>query len=158
MDIFFKTVTWCGSLIILLPVAAVLGLLVVQRNGIVDVFLIIGGLCGSSFLSHSLKLFFARPRPPAEGLLVDMPSDFSFPSAHTAQIFAFTIACGITFSKQVPAHMVVPLWLALITLAVIVGYSRIYLQVHYGSDVIAGGLLGIGWLFILHRILIFFEA
>jgi len=62
--------------------------------------------------------------------------DYSFPSGHTAA--AFSAALTINAS--------VPLAISIISfvLAVLIGYSRIYIGVHYPSDVIVGGLIGYG--------------
>jgi len=67
-----------------------------------------------------------------------MPSDWSFPSAHTAQATAFFMSVTLIAFQALP-----PVWanlFALLSLLLvgIVGYSRIYLQVHYVSDVLAG--------------------
>ena len=78
-----------------------------------------------------------RPRPfqKLEGLAgLIMPGDrFSFPSGHTAAAFVIASLIGFCYpAAQVPAC----LW------ASIVGFSRIYLGVHYPTDVLAGACLG----------------
>ncbi len=70
-----------------------------------------------------------------------MPSDWSFPSAHTAQATAFFLSVSLIAFQVLP-----PVWatiFAILSLLFvgIVGYSRIYLQVHYVSDVLAGMVL-----------------
>lgn len=89
-----------------------------------------------------LKPLVARVRPydvnPAVSLLVDRLSDFSFPSGHTGA--AFAAASGLYFSKS-------PLWPPAAVLSVLMAFSRMYLYVHYPTDIAGGILLGIlaGW-------------
>lgn len=90
-----------------------------------------------------LKPFAARIRPcdvnPAMQLLIPHPEGFSFPSGHTGASFAAASALHFGGSRfGIPAF----------ALAALIGFSRLYLYVHYPSDVLAGALLGImlGWL------------
>lgn len=92
-----------------------------------------------SFLLNNvvLKNLFARRRPfdVIEGLmpLIERPTDYSFPSGHTAASFAV----AELFFEKLPKKFGVP---ALI-LAVLIAVSRIYIGVHYPSDII-GGIAG----------------
>ena len=89
-----------------------------------------------------LKPFVARVRPcdinTAVQLLVPRPDDFSFPSGHTGASFAAASALYFRKSK---------LWLPALILAALIGFSRLYLYVHYPTDVLAGVVLGtlLGW-------------
>ncbi len=84
-----------------------------------------------------LKPLVARIRPcdlaPSVQLLIPRPADFSFPSGHTASSFASASALYFSRSK---------LWRPAAVLSVIIAFSRLYLYVHYPSDVLAGALLG----------------
>lgn len=90
-----------------------------------------------------LKPLVARIRPcdvnTAVQLLVARPDDFSFPSGHTGASFAAVSALCCGRSR---------LWIPSLVLAVLIAFSRLYLYVHYPSDVLAGALLGsmMGWL------------
>lgn len=89
-----------------------------------------------------LKPLFGRVRPfalqPAAALLVEPPLDASFPSGHTAASFAAVFALKASGS---------PLWKPALALALVIAFSRLYLYVHWPSDVLGGALLGIaaGW-------------
>jgi undecaprenyl-diphosphatase len=98
--------------------------------------------CGvfGGLLSTGLKLAFARARPDAAGYLVDLPSSFSFPSGH-----AMGTACVVgSFAVVAFAKLRAPWRWAVIVLALLhivgVGLSRIYLGVHFASDVLGGQL------------------
>ena len=90
-----------------------------------------------------LKPFVARIRPcdvnTAVQLLIERPLDYSFPSGHTASSFA--AASALYFGRK-------KLWIPAAVLAGLIGFSRLYLYVHYPTDVLAGALIGImmGWL------------
>ena len=153
MDILFLTVTWFGSLYLLAPLGLLLAAMLWYQQRAGEALLLVTGLAGASLVCHGLKIIFARPRPPIDGLLVTMPSDFSFPSAHTAQAVAFALACWLIFHKGWVGR---DLWLftsLLVTVALAVGVSRIYLKVHYISDVLAGSLLGCLWVLLVYRLL-----
>jgi len=95
MDIFFKTITWLGSLYLLLPFGVVLSLLLFSWQKRSESLFLLLSLVATSLVTHLLKILVARPRPAAEDLLVSMPADFSFPSAHTSQVTAFALVLGI---------------------------------------------------------------
>jgi undecaprenyl-diphosphatase len=79
-----------------------------------------------------------RDRPPTIVLdpepLLEVPTTSSFPSGHTSSSFA----CAWVLSRLAP-RLTVPLF----ALAALIGFSRIYVGVHYPLDVLAGAALGI---------------
>jgi len=85
-----------------------------------------------------LKPLVARIRPcdvnTAVQLLIARPTDYSFPSGHTAASFAATFALYFSHKK---------LWIPALVLAVLIAFSRLYLYVHYPTDVLAGAMIGI---------------
>lgn len=89
-----------------------------------------------------LKPLIARVRPcdvnTAVQLLINRPADFSFPSGHAGA--AFAAASALYFERS-------RLWIPAGVLAVLIAFSRLYLYVHYPSDVLVGAMIGImiGW-------------
>ena len=134
-------ITWLGSLYLLLPVSVLLCLLLFWSGKSGQVMLISFSLFITIVSVHAAKLMFRRPRPSTTELLVAMPSDWSFPSAHTAQAVSFFLSVTL-----VAFQLLSPVWATFFALlgllfVCIVGYSRIYLRVHYVSDVLAGMVL-----------------
>ena len=101
-------------------------------------FLILTSLLMSLFITNIfLKNYIARIRPfdvYKVSLLIKAPTDFSFPSGHTSAAFAAALTF-MHFNKKIGIYFVI--------LAVLIGISRLYLFVHYPTDVIAGGIIGI---------------
>ena len=110
-------------------------------------------LAGIALFSRLAKLWFARPRPDLFPVIGDIPLDASYPSAHTAQIVAFVVAlCWILKPEKLGLTYYSLTGTALL-LASLVALSRIYLQVHFPSDVVGGALLGLLWVLGLFNLL-----
>jgi len=93
-----------------------------------------------------LKLFFGRGRPPGEHLI--LVTGFSFPSGHAMISMAFYGFIAYLVGMNFPGRKGKLLVLVLYLLILLIGISRVYLNVHYASDVLAGYLLGGVLLFI----------
>ena len=107
-----------------------------------SIALLVVALVGGSALSDAMKMLMDRPRPDVVVHLLHVQSP-SFPSGHAtyAALAYLTFAAllsGALTSRMVRAYV---LWCA-IFLAVLIGFSRVYLGVHYPSDVLAGWCLG----------------
>ncbi len=113
-----------------------------RRNGTVLLAINTGG---GVLLMWSLKLLFHRQRPtPYFGLT--KPSDYSFPSGHSLVAFCFYTALASIISAERPSLPTeIGVWLASGTMVTGIGVSRVYLGVHYPSDVLAGYLAAICW-------------
>ena len=87
-----------------------------------------------------LKNLVARTRPydiqTTVKILIHKPSDYSFPSGHTAAAFAATM--GLYFAKDRDRR----LWIPALILSVLIVFSRLYFYVHYPTDILGGVLIG----------------
>jgi undecaprenyl-diphosphatase len=119
------------------------------RKGLLVFSLAAVGFFTADGIGNILKHLFARPRPCHElqgvRLLGDCLKSFSFPSGHAATSFAMASIIGHHFRRAaIPAFL----------LAVLVAFSRIYVGVHYPTDVICGAILGGvtgGFILFLHQ-------
>jgi len=98
-----------------------------------------------------IKLLVARERPMdvrmvAPMWLSDIPGTvgYSFPSGHTARAFGAFLLLSISFRKRI---LIVPLFIY----AFMIALSRIYLGMHYPSDVLAGAFIGLGLAYVFYR-------
>lgn len=103
-------------------------------------FIMVAALILDAILCNGiLKNAFARVRPcdvnPAVDLLIPRPEDYSFPSGHTAASFAAVSALFFAGEKK--------LWKPALLLAVLIAFSRLYLYVHYPTDVLGGIAVGV---------------
>lgn len=96
-------------------------------------------------VNELLKQFFHRFRPAAFFGYVE-PSDYSFPSGHSMISACFYGLLAAMLAPRIQSLRARrALWLVTISLVLAIGFSRIYLGVHYASDVLAGYALGILW-------------
>lgn len=148
LDSFFATVTWGGSLFVLVPVAMYLIAYLAALKRYRAAWFVGLSLVGSSLLTHVGKLIVMRPRPDWLEPFSKMPADHAYPSAHSAQVAALALAAFLvlTHAPSNIGHRRARLLAALsIAMVVAVALSRIYLQVHFPTDVIAGLALGGLW-------------
>lgn len=101
-------------------------------------------LAGTLVLDLTLKFAFHRTRPaPFFG---PIPRTYSFPSGHSLFAFCFYgVLAGLLTGRVRSTSVRVLIWLAAALLVLAIGLSRIYLGVHYASDVLAGYLTGTIW-------------
>ncbi len=138
LDAFFSFYTQLGDggLMFLLLAAVLLCFPKTRKAGFAALCaLAVGVLCTNVVLKH----LFARPRPWLEvaGLipLVEEHDPNSFPSGHTCAAFAFAVAMLWGLSGTWKKVLV-------LGMAVLMGFSRLYVGVHYPTDVLCGMLVG----------------
>ena len=141
LDTFFRYFTQIGGWV---P-CAVAGILLLFRKWRVATIILVGQLV-ATLITSPIKRIFRAPRPSIvlselgidfptiEG--VDLHSTLSFPSGHTSAVFSFCFALAIFCPKW---------WQKILCLliAILGGYSRIYLSQHFIEDVLAGSVIGI---------------
>ena len=141
LDAVLPAISWTcnhGEVWILLALLLVLRKNSRRQGWAVAAALVLDLVCCNLFL----KPLVGRARPfamnPAVELLIPPPLDASFPSGHTAASFAAVFALRGSGS---------PLWKPALAVAILIAFSRLYLYVHWPSDVLGGALLGafLGW-------------
>jgi undecaprenyl-diphosphatase len=123
--------------------AAVIGAYLLMRRQRGDAAFIFLGTALGSALCALLKQVFQRVRPPG-GLLIH---SYSFPSGHTVSSFVLFFSLAYWWSHRHPRSAVWS-WIAAAIGSVIVGSNRVYLGVHWPSDVVGGWMVGILFLLI----------
>ena len=135
-------VTDAGSFPLLAPLSIVFLLLRRWKRPADDLALIVIA-AGSALVPSVVKLVVARPRPTIEHLT--HLSSLSFPSEHTTQAAAIYLTIAILLSKDLKRGWRDLLIVIAIVIALGVAWSRVYLGVHYPTDVVAGLVLGWSW-------------
>ncbi len=144
LDNLFATITWLGSLKVLLPLGIGLSLWLLVRGHQREFYLFNLGFLGATSTTYLIKFLLARERPGTVLAPEALPPDPSFPSAHTTQAFAFAIMLWL-ISVGLSGEWRIVTAFMLLLLAVGVAVSRMYLQVHFPSDVLAGVLVALSW-------------
>jgi undecaprenyl-diphosphatase len=144
----WKGISVMGSLAVLscLTVVSIATLAVRQEWQAVKLFVFAMG--GSVLLNNSIKWLIHRPRPE-EIYAQTMPSSFSFPSGHALHSFTFYVALAVVIGRYGTKKTNLGLWFAAILVVALIGASRIFLAVHYGSDVLGGYLIAATWLMLV---------
>jgi undecaprenyl-diphosphatase len=138
--------SWLGGWIGITAIGIVLGAVLVRERAWVDFGLLVAAFAGSQIVVALLKAWFERPRPDV-GSAVELPSSAAFPSGHATAGAASLGAAAVLVAERLPSHRArVWLWSIVVALGLLIGLSRIALNVHYVTDVVAGWCLGLAWL------------
>jgi membrane protein DedA with SNARE-associated domain/membrane-associated phospholipid phosphatase len=143
---FFLIVTALGSIEAMVLLGVVVAVFLAWRRRWVLLGSWLAAVAGSALLNQVLKGLFARPRPHFEHPLL-VETSYSFPSGHAMEAFVvygmlayFTVLALRSWESRVAVIFGAAL------LVVLIGFSRMYLGVHYLSDVLAGYAAGGVWL------------
>ena len=132
-----------GPFLTLLTVAAA-GFLLAARKWGMAVFVVLA-IAGGGLAANLLKWVFVRARPDLVPHLVSVDSA-SFPSAHAMNSAVTFLTLGVLLSRSQKDRRVKAYLLgAALVLTLIVGFSRVYLGVHWPTDVVAGWAVGAAW-------------
>lgn len=133
-----------GTAVLTLATIAVAVFFLLQRKTGSTLYLL-GAVGGGLLISSVAKEFFDRPRPD----LVpygSMVYTASFPSGHSMMAAVVYLSLGVLVARALPQRRLKVYVLAISALAsVLVGVSRVYLGVHWPTDVLAGWLAGVAW-------------
>ena len=133
---------WIGVALLCLSTIVVL----LRDRAWLDLGFFLVAALGSQVVVAVLKLWFDRPRPDLDPAIA-LPSSTSFPSGHATAGVATLGAAAVLVAERLPSRRArTGLWVLTVSLALLVGSSRVGLGVHYVSDVLAGWCLGLAWL------------
>ncbi|MDJ0388920.1 phosphatase PAP2 family protein [Roseomonas sp. E05] len=145
LKIMMRDFTSLGSYAVLLLIGLLaLGYILMLRKWL-SALLLAGSFSGSMLLNNLLKQGFERPRPELVSHLADVYTA-SFPSGHamlsaTCYLTLGTLLAGVTHPRRLKAYILG----CAIVIVLVVGLSRVYLGVHWPTDVLAGWSLGAAW-------------
>jgi undecaprenyl-diphosphatase len=133
-----------GPTVISLVVAAVVGFLCLQTRYRTAMVVAAAAISGE-ILNHTLKLMFMRARPDVVPHLRDVNSA-SFPSGHAMESAIVYLTLGVMLMRVAERRITKIYCLTIAVLVtLLVGISRVYLGVHYPTDVLGGWMLGFLW-------------
>jgi len=114
-------------------------LILIPKTRKIGLAVMVAVILDSVLCNVILKNIFLRPRPcdvnTAINLLIPRPLGYSFPSGHTSASFAAVSALYFSGENRI--------WKAALALAILIAFSRMYLYVHYPTDVLGGIICGI---------------
>ena len=149
----FRAVTRLGNFITLFAVTLVAVVIFWRRRERIDAAFVALAALGAQVLSTGMKLGFRRDRPFFPDPLAT-ESTFSFPSGHALVSLAVYGSIALVLARRLSSHIERALLLGATALLVIaIGFSRLYLGVHFLSDVLAGYAAGAAWLAFLYVVL-----
>jgi undecaprenyl-diphosphatase len=100
---------------------------------------------GGFLINYVMKLSFQRIRPSDP--LIEPLSNFSFPSGHATSGFIFYgLIAYLVWKTKLPRVYKIVLAVLLVSFSLLIGFSRVYLRMHFPSDVLGGFCIGFSWL------------
>jgi membrane-associated phospholipid phosphatase len=146
-----RVLSTLGSQTVLIPVSAIVAVWLLGRRALVSAALLAACWGGGLALYSLVKPFVQRQRPPTEIWLTNVGKTTSFPSGHATQALSTFFALALVSAAWLPKLSWPSRVLALV-LAAGVGWSRVYLGVHWATDVAAGWLFAGVWVAIVLRL------
>ena len=142
LTLLFRTLTWAGSVFLLAPISALVAYMLYRLHREYDALLLLFSVSLAAVIARLLKFIVGRERPDLYPAMTDTFTDLAFPSVHVTQVTVFCLALLplLRSLRPLAGWAVILLMFALV---ITVMYSRLYLQLHYPSDIIGGVLLAI---------------
>lgn len=141
----FAALTRFGDTATIVALGALVATVLVFRGRRRLAFGWVVALAGNSLLNETLKRIFERTRPVHEDAIVSAQG-WSFPSGHSSGAVVAYGMLAYMLVRALPARWHLPIVLSAVALAFTIGSSRVFVQVHFPSDVVAGFLSGSAWL------------
>jgi membrane-associated phospholipid phosphatase len=149
LDQFAVHATNLGDFLAVIIITLLGAALLLRWGRRIDATALVFGVGGAVVLNVVLKFFFQRPRPMLWHQIVDS-SGYSFPSGHAMMSSALAVSVIIIAWKSRLRYLVLALGASYV---VVVGLSRMYLGVHFPTDIAAGWCVSLVWVLIVHQVL-----
>jgi undecaprenyl-diphosphatase len=152
LEAIFRDITSLGGATVLtLMTIAVTGFLLIDAKRAAAI-LVLGSVIGGVVLSSILKLGIDRPRPDLVAQLVEVHTA-SFPSGHAMLSAVVYLTLGGLLSRvERPRRIKIYVLSVAVILTLLIGVSRVYLGVHWPTDVLAGWCAGATWAMLCWRV------
>lgn len=143
---YFIWMSYIGSKKVYFPLLIIIVMYFLIRKKLLSALFLMINYYGSRYLNSMLKLWYERPRPDVSQLVT--ATGYSFPSGHTMNATAFLgfIAYVTITEHRIALHKKVLIIFTACFVIFSISVSRIYLGVHYPSDILAGWAAGGSWL------------
>lgn len=146
----FHGITFLGNFVTLLAVTVLAVTILWRRRERTDAVFVALAFAGAQVLSSGMKLGFRRDRPFFPDPLAT-ESTFSFPSGHAMVSLAVYGAIALVLARRLSTNGRRALLVAgVVVLVLAIGFSRLYLGVHFLSDVLGGYAAGLAWVSLLY--------
>jgi undecaprenyl-diphosphatase len=153
-----RVATWLGSAAVIIPLGLIVGGWFVRwRHQWRPLILLAAAVIGAVALYDAVKLLVGRPRPP-QTIWIGHFSAAAFPSGHATQTVAFYSVLAIILGAGRSPRVKLALWSAAAFVALVVGFSRIYLGAHWLTDVLGGYALGAFWAAVVMSVMLVASA
>jgi len=144
LTLAMKVITLFGDPIFIAAIAAIAVILLAGRRAWSAAFLLVAAPAGAYLLERLVRAIVHRHRPPVHALIHVTGS--SFPSAHATMAAAFYGAIALLLARATGSwKLKVLIWTVTFTLVTMICFSRLYLRVHWLTDVVGGAALGALW-------------
>ncbi len=147
LTLFFANLTYLGGGTAFVPIGVCLLLLTFWRNLRLEAAFLLAALLGAELLNELAKGFFDRARPVGLNL-IELPDSKSFPSGHAMVGTSFYVMLAYQIKSRFDHFSGKWIIASLYLLVAAISLSRVYLGVHYASDVLAGAVFGLSWYFV----------
>jgi len=144
-----RGISFLGSALFLTIVTIVIVIVFALRKWGREAKLLAITMIGAWILNTTLKLAFARPRP-VPFFNLTKPETYSFPSGHSLASCCFFAGLAAILSGRVKNRNTrIIIWIVASAMFLLIGLSRIYLGVHYTTDVLAGFAAALIWILVV---------